>query len=77
MFKSDIMNNQKNQNSMASVFISTGKMIKYPNGHKSSIYMKLTKTGVRYYRWEPFDGRYFPISEKEVNERLHIDNPVS
>jgi len=49
-------------------FTKTGEQIKYENGKVFSIYSKMTKSGVRYYRWSM--GRYFPVSKDIINELI-------
>jgi hypothetical protein len=46
-------------------FKPTGKKIRYENGNEFWIYSKMTKKGVRYYRWS---FRFFPISENDFNQ---------
>jgi hypothetical protein len=46
----------------------TGQIIKFENGRKNGIYSKLTKKGVRFYRWSC--GRFFPISELMINKYI-------
>ena len=46
----------------------TTEQIKYENGRVFNIYSKVTKSGVRYYRYSR--GRFFPISRTEINERI-------
>ena len=50
----------------------TGEQIKYENGKTFFVYSKITKFGLRYYRWS--SGRFFPISKNEINERILIEN---
>ena len=50
----------------------TGEQIKYENGNTFYIYSKMTKKGIRYYRYSM--GRFFPISRTEINERIHLSN---
>ena len=46
-------------------YINTGKRIKYENGNEFRIYSKITKRGIRYYRYS--SGRFFPVSKSVVN----------
>lgn len=50
----------------------TGQRIKYENGKVFGIYSKMTKTGVRYYRWT--FGRFFPISQIEINQYILLED---
>ena len=54
---------------LSSVKIDTGIVIRYENGHTAPIYKSMTKKGLRYYRYERMQMRYFPISELEVFQR--------
>ena len=51
----------------------TGEQIKYENGNTFHIYSKMTKKGIRYYRYSR--GRFFPISRIEINQRIVLNNP--
>mgnify|MGYP001184439496 CR=1 len=51
-------------------FNRTGEQVKYENGKTFNIYSKITKKGVRYYRFSL--GRFFPISKNEINERINL-----
>jgi hypothetical protein len=48
---------------------NTGIVIKYENGHKATIYSKWTKNGIKYYRYERMQMRFFPISKVEIELR--------
>jgi hypothetical protein len=50
----------------------TGQIIKYENGKKFSIYSKLTKVGIRYYRYSQM--RFFPISQTEINRYILLED---
>lgn len=50
----------------------TGIRIKYENGKVFGIHTKMTKTGLRYYRWS--FGRFFPISQNEINQYILLEN---
>ena len=52
----------------------TGEQIKYENGNTFYIYSKMTKKGVRYYRYSM--GRFFPISRIEIDQRIVLNNPA-
>jgi hypothetical protein len=49
----------------------TGNLIKYENGKKFGIHTKMTKKGVRYYRYS--FGRFFPISQLEINKYIILN----
>jgi hypothetical protein len=49
---------------------ATEIQIKYENGNIFNIYTKLTKSGVRYYRYSKMQMRYFPISQIEINKYI-------
>jgi len=51
-------------------FNRTREEIKYENGKTFNIYSKMTKKGLRYYRYSL--GRFFPISKNEINERINL-----
>jgi len=51
-------------------FNQTGEQVKYENGRVFKIYSKMTKKGLRYYRYSK--GRFFPISKNEINEKICI-----
>lgn len=61
---------QQKRKDMTSEMKPTGQQIKYENGKVFNIYSKMTKKGVRYYRWSL--GRFFPISEMEINNYILI-----
>lgn len=46
----------------------TGIKIKYENGKVFGVHTKMTKKGLRYYRWS--SGRFFPISQNEINNYI-------
>lgn len=50
----------------------TGQRIKYENGKVFGIYSKMTKNGIRLYRWSL--GRFFPISQIEINKYILLEN---
>ena len=50
-------------------FNRTGEEVKYENEKTFNIYSKMTKKGLRYYRYSR--GRFFPISKNEINERIN------
>lgn len=52
----------------------TGQKIKYENGKTFSIYSKLTKIGMRYYRYSNMQMRFFPISQTEINQYILLEN---
>jgi hypothetical protein len=52
---------------------ATATQIKYENGNIFNIYTKLTKSGVRYYRYSSRQMRYFPISQLEINKYILLD----
>jgi hypothetical protein len=52
----------------------TGQTIRYENGKKFGIYSKLTKSGVRFYRYSGLDMRFFPISQTEINQYILIND---
>jgi hypothetical protein len=49
----------------------TGEIIKYENGKTFGIHTKMTKSGLRYYRYSL--GRFFPISQTEINKYLVLE----
>jgi len=53
---------------------ATGELIKYKNGNVFAIYSKMTKTGIRYYRYSRMQMRYFPISQMEINTYIFIQD---
>jgi len=55
---------------MNTTITPTGEQIKYENGKVFNIYSKMTKSGIRFYRYSR--GRFFPISKTEINERIFI-----
>jgi len=59
-------------NKQLEIMTPTGEQIKYENGKTFFVYSKITKFGLRYYRWS--SGRFFPISKNEINERILIEN---
>jgi hypothetical protein len=50
----------------------TGQIIKYENGRVFGIHVKMTKVGVRYYRYS--QGRFFPISQAEINQYILLED---
>jgi|19_taG_2_1085344.scaffolds.fasta_scaffold28472_3 hypothetical protein len=52
----------------------TGEQIKYENGNTFYIYSKMTKKGLRHYRYSM--GRFFPISRIEIDQRIVLNNPA-
>ena len=46
----------------------TGQKIKFENGKTFGIYSKITKKGLRYYRYSSMQMRFFPISEFDINK---------
>jgi hypothetical protein len=48
----------------------TGINIKYENGNVFGIHTKMTKKGLRYYKY--FRGRYYPVSQMEINNRIFV-----
>jgi hypothetical protein len=52
----------------------TGQKIKYENGKVFGIYSKMTKTGIRYYRYSVMQMRYFPISQMEINQYILLED---
>lgn len=56
---------------MTSVMTQTEEKVEYENGRKFNIYSKMTKIGIRYYRYSR--GRFFPISKNEINQRICVD----
>ena len=48
----------------------TGTSIKFENGNVFGIYTKMTKNGLRYYKY--FRGRFSPISQIEINDRICV-----
>jgi hypothetical protein len=50
----------------------TGIRIKYENGKVFGIHTKMTKKGLRYYRWS--FGRFFPISQLQINQYILLEN---
>jgi hypothetical protein len=52
----------------------TGNLIKYENGKKFGIHIKMTKKGVRYYRYS--FGRFFPISQLEINKYIILNKTL-
>ena len=53
---------------MATEMNYTGQTIKYENGKTFAIYSKLTKVGMRYYRYSQM--RFFPISQMDINKYI-------
>ena len=53
---------------MTNTMNKTGEQIKFENGKVFNIYSKLTKSGIRFYKYSR--GRFFPISKNEINEVL-------
>ena len=53
---------------MTTTMTQTGEQVKYENGRVFNVYSKMTKNGVRFYRYSR--GRFFPISKLEINERI-------
>lgn len=51
-------------------FKKTGEQIKYANKRVFNVYSKMTKRGIRYYRYSR--GRMFPISKDTINELIVI-----
>lgn len=51
-------------------FNKTGEQVKFGNGRVFNIYSKMTKRGVRYYRYSR--GRMFPISKDRINELILV-----
>jgi hypothetical protein len=49
----------------------TGNVIKYENGKQFGIHTKMTKKGIRYYRYS--FGRFFPISQLEINKYIILN----
>jgi hypothetical protein len=49
----------------------TGEIIKYENGKTFGIHTKMTKSGLRYYRYSL--GRFFPISQTEINKYIVLE----
>jgi len=49
----------------------TGTSIKYDNGKIFGIYTKMTKAGLRYYKY--FRGRFSPISQIEINNYIILN----
>jgi hypothetical protein len=49
----------------------TGEVVKYENGKSFGIHTKITKTGLRYYRYSY--GRFFPISQAEINKYIVLN----
>lgn len=48
----------------------TGINIKFENGNVFGIYTKMTKTGLRYYKY--FMGRFLPTNQSEINKYICI-----
>jgi hypothetical protein len=48
----------------------TGINIKYENGNVFGIHTKMTKKGLRYYKY--FRGRFYPVSQMEINNRIFV-----
>ena len=55
---------------MKNTMNKTGEQIKFENGKVFNIYSKLTKSGIRFYKYSR--GRFFPISKNEINERIYL-----
>jgi hypothetical protein len=55
---------------MTTTMTPTGEQVKYENKRVFNIYSKMTKSGMRFYRYSR--GRFFPISKTEINERIFI-----
>jgi hypothetical protein len=49
----------------------TGNVVKYENGKSFGIHTKMTKTGLRFYRYS--FGRFFPISQNEINQYIVLE----
>jgi hypothetical protein len=52
---------------------ATSTQIRYENGKVFNIYTKMTKTGLRDYRYSQMQMRYFPISQLEINKYIILD----
>ena len=55
---------------MTNTMTPTKEQVKYENGRVFNIYSKITKNGVRFYKYSR--GRFFPISKIEINERIYL-----
>jgi len=51
----------KKTKAMTSTMTPTGEQVKYENKRVFNIYSKMTKSGMRFYRYSR--GRFFPISK--------------
>ena len=49
----------------------TGEVVRYENGKSFGIHTKMTKAGLRYYRYS--SGRFFPISQTEINKYIVLN----
>ena len=45
---------------------STNKTVTFSNGRTFDVYAKITKSGVRYFYFSGSNGRYMPVSKKDV-----------
>lgn len=52
----------------------TNQKIKFENGNVFGIYSKITKTGIRYYRYSVRQMRFFPISQIDINKYICLEN---
>ncbi len=61
-------NNNIKKQIMTTEMKFTGNVVKYENGKSFGIHTKMTKTGLRFYRYS--FGRFFPISQNEINQYI-------
>ena len=59
---------------MTTDYNKTGEQVRYENGKVFNIYSKMTKKGVRYYRYSGMQMRFLPISKAEINDRIFFAN---
>jgi hypothetical protein len=52
---------------MKTAFNFTGTRVRYENGKEFGVHTKITKKGLRYYKY--VYGRFLPISKIEVEQR--------
>ena len=51
---------------MNSTMNLTNKTATFANGTTSEVYAKITKSGIRYFYFSISNGRYMPVSKKNI-----------
>ena len=53
---------------MTTQYTLTGEKLKFENGYTCLVSSKMTKKGLRYFRFSL--GRYFPLSKQTINDNI-------